>query len=126
MSHLILLKERLAVCRVDPEAKNPPWVKEDGFIMMTRTPDEFTVVCDQKWVPDHVKSEKGWLALKVQGPLEFSQIGVLASIAVPLSQAGVSIFVISTYDTDYILFKESQLMQAKESLHKAGHIVDAG
>jgi hypothetical protein len=68
--------------------------------------------------------EKGWRILKVRGPLEFSQIGVLAAIVMPLAQTGVSIFVLSTFDTDYILVKEQTLLLAIAALQNAGHTIE--
>jgi hypothetical protein len=90
---------------------------------MVRTADEFSVVCDERNVPGHIKMEKGWRILKVQGPLEFSQVGVLAAIAMPLAKVGVSIFVLSTFDTDYILVKEPSLLLAIDALQNAGHTI---
>jgi hypothetical protein len=124
MSHLIVLGQRLAICRLDPDLEIPYWVQQDGLTVITRTPEELSVVCDERWVPDHIPAEKGWRILKVQGPLEFSQVGVLAAIAIPLAQAGVSIFAISTFDTDYILVKDANLEKAMDALKNAGHLVD--
>ena len=76
--------------------------------------------------PGASQVEEGWKALKVRGPLDFSQVGILASIAGPLSNAGISIFTISTFDTDYILIKEGTLKPAITALEAAGHQVPAG
>jgi hypothetical protein len=124
MSYVTVLSQRAAVCQLDPNEDIPPWLQDDKISAMVRTPDEFSVVCDESNVPDYVKAEKGWRILKVQGPLEFSQVGVLAALIVPLAQAGVSIFAISTYNTDYILVKEKFLAPAIDSLRNAGHIVE--
>ena len=124
MSHLTVLAQRTAICRLAPEEEIPSWVQNDGLTALVRTPDEFSVVCDERSVPDYIKVEKGWRIFKVQGPLEFSQVGVLAAIAMPLAQAGVSIFAMSTFDTDYILVKESSLVMAINALRNAGHEVD--
>jgi hypothetical protein len=124
MTHITILSQLLAVCRLDPVEKVPPWLKRDGFVALTYTCDELSIVCDERWVPDGIQVEKGWRILKVQGPLDFSQVGVLAAIAAPLARAGVSIFVISTFDTDYILVKESSLSHAKEVLRQDGHFVE--
>jgi len=124
MSHLIVLEQRLAVCRLDPEDDIPPWVPSVGFTVLTRTAEELSILCDERSVPGNIKAEKGWRILKVKGPLDFSQVGVLATIAVPLAMAGVSIFAVSTYDTDYILVKESLLVQAVTALREEGHVVE--
>jgi len=124
MSRLSVLAQRVAICRLSPDEEFPPWVQNVGLTAFVRTPDEFSVVCDERSVPDHIKAEKGWRILKVQGPLEFSQVGVLAAIAMPLAQAGVSIFAISTFDTDYILVKDTTLMLAIVVLRNTGHDVE--
>jgi len=124
MSHLTVLAQHAVICRLAPEEEIPSWVQNDGLTALVRTPDEFSVVCDERSVPDYIKVEKGWRIFKVQGPLEFSQVGVLAAIAMPLAQAGVSIFAMSTFDTDYILVKESSLVMAIDALRNAGHEVD--
>jgi hypothetical protein len=124
MLHLTVLAQRVAICRLAPEEEIPSWVQNVGLTALVRTPEEFSVVCEERSVPDHIKVEKGWRILRVQGPLEFSQVGVLAAIAMPLAHAGVSIFAISTFDTDYILLKEPSLVLAIDALQKAGHNVE--
>ena len=98
----------------------PEWA-HSGFFSMTRTPDELSIVCNEEIVPDGVACEKGWHCLQVKGPLDFALTGILASLAAPLAEAGISIFAISTYDTDYFLVKE--LDRAIAVLFKAGHNV---
>ena len=124
MSHLVVLAQAVAICRLPPEAEIPSWVQNKGLTALVRTPDEFSIVCDERYVPGHIKMEKGWRILKVQGPLAFSQVGVLAAIAMPLAQAGVSIFALSTFDTDYILIKEPSLLLALDALKNAGHTIE--
>jgi len=75
-------------------------------------------------VPADVLCEKGWRCLKVDGPLDFSLTGILTSLAAPLSAAGISIFAISTYDTDYLLLKEEQLDSAIRTLQQYGHHIE--
>ena len=124
MSHILVFAQRLAVCRLDPVAEVPSWMLRNGFLAVTYTSEELSIVCDEPSVPEGIQTEKGWRLMQVQGPLELSQVGVLAAIAVPLARAGVSIFAISTFDTDYILVKESSLPQAMEALREDGHIVE--
>jgi hypothetical protein len=124
MSHLNVLAQRVAICRLAPEEEIPSWAQNKGLTALVRTADEFTIMCDERNVPGHIKMEKGWRILKVQGPLEFSQVGVLAAIAMPLAQAGVSIFVLSTFDTDYILVKEPSLLLALDALQNSGHTIE--
>lgn len=120
---LILLSDRLAVCRLAADAPFPDWATPGDLLGLVRTRDELSIVCAERFVPPEVRSERGWRALQVQGPLDFSMVGVLAAIALPLARAGVSIFAISTYETDYILFKESALERTLHALTQAGFLV---
>ncbi|MEW5872513.1 MAG: ACT domain-containing protein [Chloroflexota bacterium] len=120
---LLLLPERLAVCRLPADAQFPDWARDGELLALVRTSSELSVVCAERFVPPEVKAERGWRVLQVQGPLDFSQVGVLASITVPLAKAGVSLFALSTYDTDYILVKESALERAVQALNQAGFLV---
>ncbi len=124
MVALAVLPGRLAVCRLAPEADCPAWAASGRVWGLVRTPEELSVVCDEQAVPQGVKAESGWRALEVSGPLDFALIGVLAALATPLAQAGVSIFVMSTFDTDYILVKETALSRAISALQSAGHQVE--
>jgi ribosomal protein S18 acetylase RimI-like enzyme len=119
--HLRALAERLAVCRLDPASEVPAWATRAGFFSVTRTPDELSVVCHETSVPPGVRSEVGWRALCVEGPLDFSMVGVLASLTAPLAEAEISIFAISTHDTDYVLVKEESLEAAVAALREFGH-----
>ena len=78
-------------------------------------------MCKQSDVPEGVKCEKGWRCLKVEGPLDFGLTGILASLAQPLAEAKISIFAISTFDTDYILVKDENFKAAVLALSSAGH-----
>jgi hypothetical protein len=120
---LRFLQGRFGICRLDPGEAVPVWAMRGGFYSVTRTGDELSVVCDEASVPDGVTCADGYAALMVQGPLDFSLIGILSSISAALAEAKVSIFALSTYDTDYILMKESDKTAAAEALAKAGYIV---
>jgi len=121
---LRLLPGRLAVCRLAPNAAVPEWAMAGPLTSITRTPEELSIVCLEAQVPEDVLGEKEWRALKVQGPLPFSLTGVLASLVNPLSEAGISLFAFSTYDTDYVLVKEATLSRAIQALTGAGHSVE--
>jgi hypothetical protein len=88
---------------------------------VTRTPDELSIVCAAGAVPDGSRSERGWRALRVAGPLDFSLTGVLVSLLAPLADAAVPAFAVSTHDTDYLLVKEESLARAADALRRAGH-----
>ena len=107
-----------AVARLSPESAIPEWAAD--FFAVTRTPDELSIVCAEAAVPAAVAAERGFRMLKVEGPLDFSLTGVMASIAGPLAEAGVSLFAISTYDTDYVLVRDSAVGLAVDALRGAG------
>jgi uncharacterized protein len=115
--------ETFAICRLPPDAMTPRWAGTGLLFSVTRTPDELSIICPEANVPGGVLCDRGWGCLKVDGPLEFSAIGVVASLAQPLAAAGVSIFVVSTYNTDYLLVKSESLAKAMEVLRAAGHEV---
>ena len=116
-----ILPGLFAVCRLPADAPSPSWPRSNELLALTRTTDELSIVCAEEHVPEHITAEPGWRGLKVVGPLDFSLVGVLASLALPLAEAGISIFVLSTYDTDYILVKEADLDNAYQTLREAGH-----
>jgi len=88
---------------------------------ITRTPAELSIVCDASSVPAGVKAEGPFRAVVVRGPLDFSLTGVLASLAGPLASAGISIFAVATFDTDYILVRAHEIDRAMGVLRDAGH-----
>jgi len=96
-----------------------------GFRSVTRTPSELSIVCDERAVPAGVTEERGWRALVVEGTLVLSDVGVLAELAGPLAAAGIPIFVLSTYETDYVLVPDEAVGTATGALERAGHSVAA-
>jgi enamine deaminase RidA (YjgF/YER057c/UK114 family) len=116
--NVVVLEETLAICRLDPSNRIPSWALElhEGFVSITRTKEELSIVCPQEAVPPDTRVEEDWRALKVPGPIPFSQTGVLANLANPLAKAGISIFAIATYDTDYVLVRQRDLPRALEAL----------
>ena len=120
---LMLLRERFAICRLAPDAATPSWATGEIFCSITRTAEELSVIVDESRVPLGVKSQPGWRILQVRGPFGFSEIGVLASLTGPLAAREISIFTISTFDTDYLLVPEKQLAAAIAALEQARHTV---
>ncbi|HEX2914970.1 MAG TPA: ACT domain-containing protein [Chloroflexia bacterium] len=116
-----VLAEALAVCRLEAGAEVPGWAMRGPFFSVTRTAEELSIVCSAAEVPQSIKSEVGWKALKLEGPFDFGLVGILASITEPLAQAGISLFALSTFDTDYVLVKEIHLSQALAVLQDYGH-----
>lgn len=121
---LEILPETFAICRLDPESTIPSWAN-GRFLDITRTDEELSIVCSQRRVPADVRHEPGWRCFKVCGPLPFSATGVLASLASPLADAGISIFAISTFDTDYLLVRQDELGEAITALVDRGHNVQS-
>jgi hypothetical protein len=120
---LILLANRLAICRLDGDAPLPDWAMRQGWFSITRTQEELSVVCPEVLVPESIRAERGYRALRIAVVLDLTQVGVLASLASPLAGAGISLFALSTFDTDYLLVKEQDLGRAVEVLVAAGHAV---
>src|SRR5262245_53634988 len=100
---LSVLPDRLAVCRLPPESALPAPPAGAGLWSVTRTADELSLVLPESACHPDWQAETGWRTFRVDGTLDFSLTGVLASLATPLAAAGVSLFAISTYDTDYVL-----------------------
>lgn len=122
---LALLDGSYSVCRFDAGAKIPQDIfSGPGFASVTRTADEISIVCETGSRPPIAREERGWKVLMVEGPLDFGMIGVLSSISAPLALAGISIFVISTFDTDYVLVKEARLDDAIAVLSAAGFALE--
>lgn len=113
-----IMEGSFGICRFEPDIPIPEWVFKGSFVSVTKTFDELSVVCPLGFIPDGVMCEKDWKALKAEGPLEFSLTGILASISTILAQSGISIFAVSTYDTDYVFVKEKDLGGAVEALKK--------
>lgn len=120
-----LLRGKYGVCRLDKTDLVPQWVQNSDFFSITRTLDELSIICTEESIPNYTKCEKDWRILKIEGPLDFSLIGILASISTILAQKGISIFAISTFDTDYILVKSKKIDSAIVALVNEGYeIID--
>ena len=117
---LVLLESSFGVCRLPANEPEPGWVHPGSFSSVTRTPLELSIVCEAASIPPEVEAETGWRCLMVEGPLAFTEIGILSSLTAPLAAAGVSVFAISTYETDYLLVKEASLEPALSSLRSEG------
>jgi hypothetical protein len=119
---LELLPDTLAICRLEPGAPVPSWAAEPSpFLTLSRTAEELSITTLQGSVPVGVSCERDYRAVRVRGPLPLNLVGILAAIADPLAAAGLSIFAISTYDTDYVLVKARELEAALKVLRQAGH-----
>jgi hypothetical protein len=122
---LDVLDVHLAVCRMNHDAPIPSWLPRttSPLTAIVRTDDELSVVCPAAEVPGDVHHEGPWRAFKVAGPLDFALVGILARLAAALAEADISIFAISTFDTDYLLVRADDLDAAAAALRGAGHDV---
>ena len=126
---LSVLEGRFGVCRLVTGSEIPAWVYGSNFFSVTRTPEELSIVCQESSIPANIPAnipagfrvEKGWSCLKVEGPLDFGLTGILAGISRTLADNDISIFAVSTYDTDYILVREKDLECACKALEGAGY-----
>jgi uncharacterized protein len=110
-----------AVSRLAPDAAIPQWADGAGFVSIGRTADELSIVCLADRVPEHEKSDRGWMLFKFEGPFAFDQTGIAVAVLNPLADAGIGIFLVSTFDTDYLLIKREHRENAVNCLEKAEH-----
>lgn len=123
---LTILKDTFAVCRLDPRADIPTLGNTASFLSITRTSSELSIVCPQDQADGLSECERDWRCLKIEGPLDFSLVGILSALLQPLADAGISIFAVSTFETDYILIKAKDLDRAVEVLQKSGYNLKVG
>ena len=114
------------IVRMDAEAAVPDWATKGVFSSVTRSADELSIVCPAADLPANLSSESHWICFQLEGPFPFSQTGVLLSFIAPLSNNGVPILAISTYDTDYVLLQEEFMGVAQQALGTAGHALISG
>lgn len=118
---LLRLDGTYAVSRMDPTSALPAWADGAGFVSISRSDDELSIVCRVERIPSGVKQDTGWTCYKFIGPFAFDETGIVASVIGPLSHAGIGIFVVSTFDGDHMLLKETDASHAESVLHAAGH-----
>jgi uncharacterized protein len=123
---LRLLDGELSIARLPHKVAVPDWLSFSSgpLVSVTRTEDELSVICPSSAIPYGVASEAGWRGFKVDGKLEFSAVGILASILNPLAAAGISVLSISTFDTDYILVRTARLEDTMGVLREHFHVLD--
>jgi hypothetical protein len=109
---LVLLPDHLTICPLGSAEPVPDWALSASFYAVVRTEEELTIVCPDGHPPPGTKANRNWRALKVKGPLALDQTGVLAQLTAPLAEAGIPVFCISTYATDYLLIKDEHVPQA--------------
>ena len=118
---LTVLKDTFAICKLPSHSPIPNWLTftNSKFVSITKTEEELSIVCDQSIIPDQLKDSsivKNWRTIKVEGPLDFSLTGILSAMLQQMTEQKISIFALSTYDTDYLLIQEDDLARAIEVL----------
>jgi hypothetical protein len=117
-----LLPERYAIARLGGADPLPPWTRGE-FVSITRTPGELSIVCRADAVPELVRADRGWRCLALQGPFALDQTGIAAEFTRILAAAGISVFVVATFDTDYVLVPDRSIERAVAALRAASHVV---
>ncbi len=115
-----LLNETFSIHKLPPSRPIPPTVLGSPIFFVGRTKDELSIVCRADIPVSHAKTEENWACFMVEGPLDFNIIGVIARLSAVLAHAEVSIFSFSTFDTDYILVRQGDLLVAEKALKTAG------
>jgi hypothetical protein len=118
---LCVMPENYAICSFPPDMTLPDWTDRSSIFSITKTPKEITVVCEENLVPGECKRSENWKCIKVEGSFDLDAVGVLASIAGPLAQNKISLYVISTFDTDYVLIHVNDIDKAVSCLSEFGH-----
>lgn len=121
--NLVILDMLFSVVKLPPKEEIPFWAGKGEFFSITRTNEELSIVCPTSNVPDSILKdvEHDWKCIKVEGVLDFALTGILSSLANPLAENNISIFAISTFNTDYLLIKVDSIEKAKSVLENAGH-----
>ena len=119
---LTLLPDTFAIVRLPPTDDVPKWAT-GPFVSITRTADELSIVCRETAVPAGSHADRGWQCLKLEGPIPLKTVGVASEFTSLLAKAGVSVFLISTFDTDYLLVKGDAFEKAADALRGGGHSV---
>ncbi|HOA41066.1 MAG: ACT domain-containing protein [Halanaerobiales bacterium] len=122
---LRLLEDRFAICKTDNNLPIPIWILGSrDFYSITRTEEEMSIIVKESSAPQDVEKEVGWRAFKIEGILDFSQTGILSSLSGLLAAEGLPVFVVSTYNTDYIFIKEKDLEKARKVLSTSYNILN--
>lgn len=120
---LKILKETYTICSIGKESNIPDWVNQSKFYSITKTNDELSILCVQENIPSNVKCEKNWKIIQIDSILDFYMVGVISELSTLLAEDNISIFVISTFNTDYICIKEDVLEKAIQILKNAGNTI---
>ena len=120
---LTVLEGEYAVIQIPASNSIPAWIQNASIWSVTKTLEEYSIVCPARAVvhPDHLKVEADWRCLKVHGPFDFDEVGIISGLTSILAEHEIGVFVISTYETDYLLVKNTNLKKALKALSEKGH-----
>ncbi|KAF8910106.1 ACT domain-containing protein [Gymnopilus junonius] len=131
--HLLVLPEPFFVIKLKPDQEMAPCVIKDltdgkgSFYSVTRTSEEVSIVGEAyKWMPANYKEQATWMCIKIQGPMEHSLTGIMASLTAPLKAAKVPVFALSTWNTDYVLVPKEMIADAVTTLERDGWVFVQG
>lgn len=116
-------KNSFAVYKLNANESIPEWIDTSEFCSITNTEDELSIVCRDKNIESEIKCERDFRLLKIEDILDFSLVGILSKITTILAEANISVFAISTYNTDYILVKNDNLKKVIDLLKENDHII---
>ena len=116
-----MLGETFTINKLPQFAEIPSILSQGDMCFISRTDEELSIICPDYMAPNNVQQELGWRCIRVEGEMKLQEIGVLASLAQPLADAGIPMFVVSTFNTDYIFVMEENLVNAVQALQQAGH-----
>ena len=119
---LQIIKGEFTIHKLNSNSKIPASVFESGYFWISRTDDELSITCDSKIILKSIRQEPGWNSLKIIGPIPFTETGVISRLTGILAEHKIGVFVISTFDTDYILVKKEQLQDSIEALKKSAYL----
>jgi len=122
--HLEIEPFQVGLFKLPPSSQIPQWVFESSFYSITKTLEELSILCTDSVIPREIIAERNWSCFRLMGSIDFSTTGVLASLADPLARAGISIFSVSTFETDYLLVRKDKLQDAIACLEQAGHVIE--
>ena len=124
MLTLIRMNETFGICRLRAGSDVPSWASRSAsFYSVVGTVDELSVLCAQRCMPEDAEADRNWRGFKIRGPLERSSIGVLSSILRPLTDGGIGILAVSTYETDYVFVKDTDFAKATELLKREFEVI---
>lgn len=123
---LRLLAESFSILKLAPPQPFPTWLDTRATFFVAQTEDEYSIICQQALIPNDYDYDKNWRCFRVDGDLAFDEVGVVARVSSPLANAGLSLFLVSTHDRDYVFVSQDDLAQAIQTYQSAGFdIIDA-